>query len=178
MNFLIDLASHEYFQKGDVHTGFITQHYDTLFPKKVIKNEVLAQAALGLIINENNAALVNALRAGTPNDPFVLNNDFRVNSSHIRTVSFVVNGKDQQVSLMQSQEGYKVKVNDGEWTNVQVSTVKESGRFSLKVNMDGAVYKFSIVITPESVTLFNEVSNTVLYFLKILFLILQNIFKF
>ncbi|KAL7029369.1 hypothetical protein ACKWTF_006210 [Chironomus riparius] len=160
VNFLIDLAKHEYFQKGDVHTGFINQHYDTLFPSKVVKNEVLAQAALGLIINENNAALINALRAGASNDPFVLNSDFRVNSNHIRTVNFVVDGKDQQVSLMQSQDGFKVKVNDGEWKNVQVSKVKESGRFSLKVNMDGAVYKYSIVITPESVTLFNEEGKT------------------
>lgn len=155
------MAKHEYFQKGDVHTGFINQHYDTLFPIKVVKNEILAQAALGLIINENNAALINALKTGTSNDPFVLNSDFRINSDHIRTVNFVVNGKNQQVSLMQNQEGYKVKVNDGEWKNVQVSKVKESGRFSLKVNMDGAVYNYSIVIIPESVTLFNEVSQNI-----------------
>lgn len=155
------MAKHKHFQNGDVHTGFINQHYETLFPAKVVKTEVLAQAALGLIINENNAALINALRAGTPNDPFVLNGDFRINSDHIRTVNFVANGKDQQVSLMQNSEGYKVKVNDGEWKNVQVSKVKEAGRFSLKVNMDGAVYNYSIVITPESVTLFNEVSKSI-----------------
>lgn len=151
------MARHEYFQKGDVHTGFINQHYDTLFPKKIVKNEILAQAALGLIINENNAALVNALRAGMPNDPFVLNADFRVNSNNIRTVKFTVDGKEQQVSVIHNQEGYKVKVNDDDWKSAQVIRVEENGRFSLKVNIDGAVYKYSVVITPDSVTLFNEV---------------------
>lgn len=160
VNFLMDLARHEYFQKGDVHTGFINQHFDTLFPQKVIKNEVLAQAALGLIINENNAALINSLRAGNLNDPFAINSDFRVNSNHVRTVKFAANGKEQQVSVMQTQDGFKVKVNDGEWKNVQVTKVKEDGRFTLKVNMEGVVYKYSIVISPESVTLFNESGKT------------------
>jgi 3-methylcrotonyl-CoA carboxylase alpha subunit len=154
------LARHEYFQKGDVHTGFITQHYDTLFPQKVIKNEVLAQAALGLIINENNAALINSLRAGKLNDPFAINSDFRVNSNHIRTVKFIANEKEQQVSVVQTQEGFKVRVNDGEWKNVQVTKVQEDQRFTLKVNMEGVVYKYSIVTTPECVTLFNENGKT------------------
>lgn len=154
----MDLARHEYFQKGDVHTGFINQHYDTLFPKQSIKNEIFAQAALGLIINENNAALINSLQAGKLKDPFVINSDFRVNSNVIRTVRFNVNKKVQQVSVVKSDDGYKVKVNDGEWVNAQVTKVQDEGRFTLKVNMDGTVYKYSIVITPENVTLFNDVS--------------------
>lgn len=158
VNFLIDLASHEYFQKGDVHTGFIPQHFDTLFPTKTISNNVLAQAAIGLIINENNAALCNALRAGQLNDPFVLNPSFRINSSEIKTVRFNNEGKEEKISITQDRDGgFKVKVNDDKWQSVDVKTVKEEGRFSLKVNMDGSVFNYSVVITPETVTIFNEV---------------------
>uniref|UniRef100_A0A1B0BPL6 Methylcrotonoyl-CoA carboxylase subunit alpha, mitochondrial n=1 Tax=Glossina palpalis gambiensis TaxID=67801 RepID=A0A1B0BPL6_9MUSC len=32
INFLIDLANHSEFRAGNVHTGFIDQHFDTLFP--------------------------------------------------------------------------------------------------------------------------------------------------
>lgn len=160
VNFLMDLARHEHFQKGDVHTGFIPQHFDTLFPKKTVKSEILAQAALGLIINENNAALINSLRAGKINDPFALNGDFRVNTSAIRTVKFNVDGKEQKVSVMQNADGYKVQVNEDDWKNVNVSKVKDADRFTLKVNIDGIVYKYSIVITPERVTLFNDSGKT------------------
>jgi 3-methylcrotonyl-CoA carboxylase alpha subunit len=152
------LARHEYFQKGDVHTGFIPQHFDTLFPKKTISNENLAQAAIGLIVNENNAVLRNALRAGQFNDPFALNNSFRVNSNEIRTVKFNNEGKEEKICVMQNEEGLKVKVNDGEWQNVHVKTIKDEGRFTLKVSMNGSVSNFSVVITPQTVTIFNMVS--------------------
>lgn len=155
---MIDLARHEYFQKGDVHTGFITQHFDTLFPTKTISNEVLAQAAIGLIVNENNAALCNSLRAGQLNDPFTLNSSFRVNSSEVRTVRFNNEGKEEKISVTQNDDGFKVKVNDGEWRSVSVKTVGDPERFTLKINMDGLVFNFSVVITPETVTIFNAVS--------------------
>lgn len=157
---MIDLARHEYFQKADVHTGFIPQHFDTLFPPIAISNEVLAQAAIGLIINENNAALCNSLRAGQLNDPFTANLGFRVNSADVRTVKFNHDGKEETISVTQGADGFKVKVNDGEWRNVQVKTVKENGRFSLKVNMSGSVFNFSVVITPETVTIFNQDGKT------------------
>lgn len=155
---MIDLARHEYFQKGDVHTGFIDQHFDSLFPTKTISDNVLTQAAIGLIINENNATLCNSLRAGQFNDPFTMNAGFRVNSTEVRTVKFTNEGKEEQISVSQSEDGFKVKVNDGEWRNVHVKTVKDAERFSLKVNIDGSVFNYSVVITPETVTIFNEVS--------------------
>lgn len=158
VNFLIDLASHEYFQKGDVHTGFITQHFDTLFPHKTVSNDVLAQAALGLIINENNAALCNSLRSGVLNDPFTINSSFRVNTSEIRTVKFNNEGREEKISVNQHGDDFKVKVNDGEWRSVSVKTMKDDGRFSLKVSIDGSVFNYSVVITPETVTIFNAVT--------------------
>lgn len=158
VNFLIDLARHESFQKADVHTGFIQQHFDTLFPVKVVNDDMLLQGAISSIVNENNAALMNALRAGQLNNPFAMNLGFRVNSSAIRTVVFKTENKEEKVHVMQVKDGFKAKVNDGEWRNVQVKTVKDDNRFSLKLNVDGSVVNFSAVITPEAVTIFNEVS--------------------
>lgn len=141
-----------------MHTGFIQQHYDTLFPTKIISDDVLAQAAIGLIVNENNAALRNSLRAGQFNNPFILNTSFRINSSEVRTVKFNNDGKEEKISVIQATGGFKIKINDGEWKNVNVKTVKDDGRFTLKINMDGSVFNFSVVITPEIVTIFNQVN--------------------
>lgn len=153
------MARHEFFQKGDVHTGFITQHFDTLFPTKTISNEILAQAAIGLIVNENNAALCNSLRANKLNDPFTIIPSFRVNSNEIRIVKFNNEGKEEKISVTQNDNGFKVKVNDSEWRSVSVKTVRDNERFTLKINMDGLVFNFSVVITPETVTIFNAVSS-------------------
>ena len=64
VNFLIDLAKHPSFQAADVHTGFIPQHFDSLFPEIKISDDVLTQAAVAFVMNENTASLVNALKAG------------------------------------------------------------------------------------------------------------------
>lgn len=162
---MIELARHEYFQKGDVHTGFIPQHFDTLFPVKTVSDRVLAQAAIGLIFNENNAAKCNALRSGQFNDPFTLNSSFRVNSNEIRTISFDNEGNEEKIYVTENSDGtFKVKVNGGEWKNVvDVKTVKEEGRFSLKINIDGSVFNYSLVITPEAVTIFNEVQYLLIF---------------
>lgn len=53
IDFLLSLSGHPAFEAGDVHTGFIPQHYNELFPpKKGVSNQMLCQAALGLILKE------------------------------------------------------------------------------------------------------------------------------
>lgn len=126
---------------------------------KSVSSEILTQAAISLILNENNAALVNSLRAGNPNDVFAINPGFRVNSSEVKTLKFSCDGKEQTVQVMTSQNGYKTKVNDGEWRNAFIKVVPESGRLTLKVNIEGIIYNYSVVITPEAVSIFNQVRN-------------------
>lgn len=53
IDFLLSLSGHPQFEAGIVHTNFIPQHHDELFPtKKATPPEVLCQAALGLILKE------------------------------------------------------------------------------------------------------------------------------
>lgn len=56
IDFLLSLSEHPQFEAGNVHTNFIPQHYDELFPaKKATRHEVVCQAALGLILKEKMA---------------------------------------------------------------------------------------------------------------------------
>lgn len=157
---MIDLARNEYFQRGDVHTGFIGQHFDTLFSSKTVSDDLFAQAAIGVIVNENNASVLNSVRTRQMNDPFILNRGFRVNSNEVKTLSFLDKGKEVKVSITQNQAGFKVKVNNGKWSIVSIETADDMERFMLKVNMDGSVFNVSYVITPEKVIIFNEVNFT------------------
>ncbi|KFQ51076.1 hypothetical protein N334_03496, partial [Pelecanus crispus] len=53
IDFLLSLSGHPQFEAGNVHTNFIPQHHDELFPtKKATPHEVMCQAALGLILKE------------------------------------------------------------------------------------------------------------------------------
>lgn len=53
IDFLLSLSGHPQFEAGNVHTNFIPQHHDELFPtKKATPREVMCQAALGLILKE------------------------------------------------------------------------------------------------------------------------------
>jgi len=62
IQFLDDLAGHPEFQAGHVHTGFIAQHNDALFPKRSIPVNIVCQAALAMALIQAQA---NALRPST-----------------------------------------------------------------------------------------------------------------
>lgn len=57
IRFLDNLASHEAFRSGDVHTGFIGQHYEDLFPQRKLSDVTLCQAAMALVLAEHDRVL-------------------------------------------------------------------------------------------------------------------------
>lgn len=58
IDFLLSLSSHAEFEAGNVHTSFIQQHYDQLFPKPTAPGgHVVCQAALGLLLQEREHTL-------------------------------------------------------------------------------------------------------------------------
>ncbi len=67
IRFLGSLASHPQFVSGEVHTGFIDQHYTELFPKRSLSSAVLCQAAAALLLQEQNQIVTSAFAtsAGT-----------------------------------------------------------------------------------------------------------------
>jgi len=62
IQFLDDLAGHPEFQLGHVHTGFIAQHNEALFPQRTIPNDIICQAALAIAVIQ---ADTNSLRLST-----------------------------------------------------------------------------------------------------------------
>ena len=57
IRFLDTLAGHDAFQSGDVHTGFIGQHYDDLFRPRLLSDVTLCQAAMALVLTERGEML-------------------------------------------------------------------------------------------------------------------------
>ena len=50
VNFLMDLAAHPEFVKGNVDTDFIQRHYDELFPKRELKDQQIYAATLAVLL--------------------------------------------------------------------------------------------------------------------------------
>lgn len=83
------MARHPSFRAADVHTGFIPQHFDTLFPALSVDATMLTQAAAALVVNELSAAHRNA-KGGAPN-PFVIEAGMRLNHDGIRNFKLKFN---------------------------------------------------------------------------------------
>lgn len=70
------MARHPAFQAGNVHTGFIDEHFDSLFPPIVVNNRDVYKATVALILNELSASEINRLHY---KDPFTHAPNMRLN---------------------------------------------------------------------------------------------------
>lgn len=139
VQFLIDLARHPEFQAGDVHTDFIPQHYDSLFPAKVVTPALLCQAALFSCIKDEKAAVATALASSAdPFSPFGLCASARVNHARLKTVEVVVGGQKMSVKAADVGEGtYSVVTPDGQTRLVKGHVEKNNAKTTLVTWIDG-----------------------------------------
>lgn len=153
INFLMDLARHPEFQSGNVHTGFINDHFDTLFPPLEISDDILINAAGAYLLNELSS---NKLNSHISNNFFMFDN-LRINHKGTRTFTFNFNNKDFVVHCELNRKNIKAKVNNGQWNEVELSTLNNNAkRFNIKSNINGSISKYSAVIDEDTITLFTE----------------------
>ncbi|KAI6063090.1 Methylcrotonoyl-CoA carboxylase subunit alpha, mitochondrial [Aix galericulata] len=126
IDFLLSLSEHPQFEAGNVHTNFIPQHYDELFPaKKATRHEVVCQAALGVILKEKMAT-----------DAF-------------RDQSGVVD-----VAVSYGKEGsYSMQIEDKMFV-VSGEILNEGDSVYLRSSVNGTVSKSKLVILDNTIYLF------------------------
>ncbi|XP_068152268.1 LOW QUALITY PROTEIN: methylcrotonoyl-CoA carboxylase subunit alpha, mitochondrial [Drosophila tropicalis] len=153
INFLIDLASHPEFQRANVHTGFIEEHFDTLFPPVIVTDHQVSQAALAVIFNELQAATSNA---SFKNDSFVATPNLRLNYALIRNYNLKAQDKVYAVAVKYDGEdgNVQIRVDNGNWQIVKAQRVEDEGRLKLRANIDSNISTYNANIDGSSVTLF------------------------
>lgn len=163
VNFLIDLASHPHFQSGDVHTGFIPQHYDTLFPPVQVSEAKVFQAALALLTKEQVAAGVNAQLSPRPNNPFNVADSKRLNYSAVRTLKLKFQDTLYDVFVKQDS-GSQLQMRlgaTGEWRTVESKVIPQENRLTIRSSINGDQVNFSAVISDDGlVALFDAQGKT------------------
>lgn len=159
MNFLIDLASHPSFQAGDVHTGFIDQHIDSLFPPIEVNEQTVCQAVAALLTDEKITSQKLAAKQGRAGDPWTDSDGFRINSVYERKINLESNGNKYNIKLKYLDSKYEIQINDGEWKTLTIRRVEDSNpnRLTVKLNLGGVESNFSFVITQNNIDIFNEV---------------------
>lgn len=159
VNFLMDLASHPAFMKGEVDTDFIPRHYDSLFPKKTVTDEKICEAALAVILNEKKQVKI---ADKDPLSPFASNPGARFNHQLQRTLSLQVG--DEAVTPVVTyvdENNYKVKIGESEYAVSGSLVPNQLDNFTqLTCVVDGMASKSRVLLSGESVRLFGANGST------------------
>ncbi|XP_013106292.2 methylcrotonoyl-CoA carboxylase subunit alpha, mitochondrial [Stomoxys calcitrans] len=151
INFLIDLASHPEFQAANVHTGFIDQHFNTLFPPIEIKDDDLCKAALSLVFNELQASQTNSLQY---NDPFAASPNLRLNYDLIRHYHLKANEKTYQINVKYNSECIQIQIDNGQWHSVKADRIFDGERLKIRSNIANNISTYNAHIDESEVTIF------------------------
>ncbi|XP_026466354.1 methylcrotonoyl-CoA carboxylase subunit alpha, mitochondrial-like [Ctenocephalides felis] len=156
VNFLLDLASHPNFAAGDVHTGFIDEHRESLFPPLLADETSIGQAIMGLILNERVSNVKNAYSTKKMDSPYFQEMGFRLNHSLERTIKLTHNDKDITVQLQQvSSNVFQMKVGpEGQWRTMK-AVLTEKGGGALKLTLDGVISNCSVVMDHDILSVFD-----------------------
>lgn len=153
INFLMRLCDSQSFQNAEVHTDFIQQHYQELFPddsRNLLEPESLAEAALGVLFLERGAGYLFS-------DPFDIEKDWRINSSYFRNVK-LKSGKDVHDVQVRTLSNGQFAIHCSETTmNVEARSEWKSGVLEVKATIDGKTSVFKVIQADRQLQIFKEV---------------------
>lgn len=156
IDFLLSLSGHPEFEAGNVHTSFIPQHYDQLFPEpKAPSKDVLCQAALGLMLKEQLHTQQFTASSSDPTSPFGSSSGLRLNVAFRRTINLQQGDTKVQVFVTYNRDGtYNMEVGD-EVFHVKGELQKEGDASYLSCSINGILSRPKLVILNNSVHLFS-----------------------
>ncbi|XP_013419354.1 methylcrotonoyl-CoA carboxylase subunit alpha, mitochondrial [Lingula anatina] len=154
LRFLSDLASHPEFQAGNVHTGFIQQHYDQLFHQVELSDSALCQAGLALVLTEGEQMVMAGLQSTELFSPFTFCQGLRLNDSLCRTITLKDGDQNIELKLTYNPDGtYTSAVRDREYL-VTGHLETQGNKTVLKSCIGGIHQKANVVIQGDSIHVF------------------------
>ncbi len=107
------IAAHPVFAAGGVDTGFIARHAQELLgPAGAPPAEVLATAALSVLLGEQDAAAKEAAESADPHSPWHVRDGWWLNAAPERSLTFVADATDYPVRLGRSGASWRLVVGD------------------------------------------------------------------
>ncbi|WP_435104489.1 acetyl-CoA carboxylase biotin carboxylase subunit [Arhodomonas sp. AD133] len=140
--FLKALAAHPAFAAGEVETGFIEQHRDTLIPEREpASDRVLALACLAEFLRIDEEAADRAARSGDPYSPWHHTTGWVLNDDNHHTLHFRDDGRDVAVTAHYRPGHYLLELPGGE-TRARGTLGRED---RIQADLDGVRLTASVV---------------------------------
>ncbi len=150
LRFLSAIADHPAFAAFQVDTGFITRHQDDLVPRPgTVPGDVLAFAAVVLLLERERAAGQVAARSADPYSPWYRANGWRMNEDNHQTFRFAAGDMVYPVTVHFGAEGWAVDLPDGQLT---VRGTRCEGR-TVTAELDGSRKTASVVVSGFDLTI-------------------------
>jgi 3-methylcrotonyl-CoA carboxylase alpha subunit len=151
--FLFTIASHPAFLAADLDTRFIERHQTDLLPEPApAGDDVLAFAALGVLLDRSARAGTRAAASGDPYSPWAGNDGWRLNDDAHDTLILREGGTDRPVHLIYRRGSYLLDLPGG--------AVEASGRLAedgtLAVDLGGRRTSATIVRRGADITVFHQ----------------------
>ncbi|XP_031843768.1 methylcrotonoyl-CoA carboxylase 1 [Nomia melanderi] len=158
IEFIKDLCSHPSFQRGQVYTGFIKEHFEELFPKLCVPKAVTLQAVLASILHEDLFSLQHSLTTNDPFSPFATETGSRLNHTLTRTYRFNVHDNDIDIEVKYVEpEVYSMRLNKiGPWTKVTGTLKRKKNSLELCTEIDGKITRTSVKKIQNKLYLFTK----------------------
>jgi 3-methylcrotonyl-CoA carboxylase alpha subunit len=107
------ITAHPVFVAGGIDTGFIAQHAGELLRQPPAPPaEVLATAALTIVLDEQAAAAKEAAASADPYSPWHVHDGWWLNASPERSLSFVADATEYPLRLRRSGTNWRVAIGD------------------------------------------------------------------
>jgi 3-methylcrotonyl-CoA carboxylase alpha subunit len=139
--FLTRVAAHPEFAAGAIDTGFIARHRDALVPEPTpTPGEIVATAALALLLEQDEAARGAAAASGDPWSPWHRRNGWRLNGETYQDLRFDdATGEEHAVRVHYRNGGYALDLSDDRIA-ARAERTDEGG---LVVELDGVRSRFA-----------------------------------
>uniref|UniRef100_A0A9L0TKS9 Methylcrotonyl-CoA carboxylase subunit 1 n=1 Tax=Equus caballus TaxID=9796 RepID=A0A9L0TKS9_HORSE len=156
IDFLLRLSGHPEFEAGNVHTDFIPRHREELLPhRKAAANEVLCQAALGLILKEKAMSEVFKMQTQDQYSPFASSSGRRLNTCYTRNVTLRDGENNVAIAVTYNHDGsYSMQIEDKTF-QVLGDLCSEGDCTYLKCSVNGVASKTKLIILENTIYLFS-----------------------
>lgn len=157
IDFLQRLSSHPKFMEGDVHTGFIEQHNEVLFPPaQPLSSELLLEAALSLLALEGAPSKTSHPYTYDPYSPFRDLSARRVNTSHVRTLCLKDRDNIVEVGVTYRGDGqYSLSVGDS--PIFEATSWLEGGGNKVKGFLGNKKFEVDVTMVDRELHIFTKV---------------------
>jgi 3-methylcrotonyl-CoA carboxylase alpha subunit len=153
IGFLGAIAGHPAFAAEEIDTGFIERHRKDLLPPPArTPDDVLALAALALLLRRGEEARAGARSVADPHSPWHDTSGWRLNADNHHELRLRDRDELREVTLHFRRDGFEIEASSGRTLRARNATLD---RTSLALELEGAHLRATVVIDGSDIHVFH-----------------------